>query len=156
MGCCATQPQSLLANSDGNEKHVFESGSVPRNIRNYLNSNQEKIQFVIKEKGPPIPVYNGNVKQAESLPRSALIVYDLDAHETELSFETDAIFSHPEDGTPDRIFYNEIRRISFAPIDGFNGNFVIFALDSKVGFRAFIFLQKKYISIITTIIKQGK
>ena len=155
MGCCASQPQGLLANPD-NVKYIYEDNSAPRGIRNFLSSNYEKINYVIKEKGPPIPVYSSNEKQAESLPRKPLMVYDIDAHETELSFETEAIFSHPQDGTPDRVFYNEVRKISFVPIEGFNGSFVIFALDTKVGYRAFLFVQKKYKTIITEVIKQGK
>ena len=132
MGCCASQPQGLLANPD-NVKYIYEDNSAPRGIRNFLSSNYEKINYVIK-----------------------LMVYDIDAHETELSFETEAIFSHPQDGTPDRVFYNEVRKISFVPIEGFNGSFVIFALDTKVGYRAFLFVQKKYKTIITEVIKQGK
>lgn len=152
MGCCATQPQPLLA--DNNNENIYEGNSAPRGIRNYLNSNFDKIKTIIKEKGSPVPLYS-NEKQAESLPRSPLPVYDIDGHDTELSFETDAIFSHPQDGTPDRVFYNEVRRISFVPIDGFNNSFVILALDTKVGYRAYLFVQKKYTSIIKRVIQQG-
>lgn len=155
MGCCTSQPQSLLADPQRNN-NIYEGDSAPRGIRNYLNSNFDTIQSIIKEKGPPVPVFNSNEKQAENLPRKPLVVYDIYGHESELAFETDAIFSNPQDGTPDRVFYNEIRKISFVPIDGFNNNFVIFALDTKVGYRAFIFVQKKFTSIITTIIKEGK
>ena len=73
-----------------------------------------------------------------------------------MGFETDSIFIHPEGEKVDRIYYNEIHKISFIPIEGYNNNFVIFVFESDFGFRALLFVEKRFQSIITNVININK
>lgn len=137
---------------------IIDMSSTPRAIKKYIESNLKRINQIITE-GPPNSVFIGNDKQADSLPTKYLLVYNLEGKITELGFETYSIFIHPENETSEsveRIFYNEIKQISFIPFDNYNDSFVIFAIESKFGIKILIFLEKKYMTIIKTVINQGK
>ena len=157
MGCCGSECNNNTLINTNNNSPVYECSTFMSNqIKQYLNSNKYKIESVITEKGPLIPMFNDNHKQCESLPRSALQVYDINGNETDLQFETNAIFSNSKNGSPDRVFYNEISTVYFIPIKGFHDSFDILALKTKVGPRAFLFVQRKYESIIKRVIEEGK
>lgn len=139
---------------EGYRTPKIDLSSTPKKIKNYLSLNLTKIEQIITFKLPHCPIWSD--KQAESLPVKHFELYDIDGNDVELGFETESIFIHPENKSVERIFYEEINQISFIPIKKFRDSFVVFVVDSKFGFRTFIFLEKKYMEIITKIINQHK
>jgi hypothetical protein len=124
-------------------------------ISKFWEENDVKHASIIA-KGPLLPFYgNGKApRQANQLPRSAFRLYDMDGNETEFRFETNAIFSHPSTGLPDRIFYSEISDVRFRPIPGYENVYAQMTFDTKVGIRTFFYLPMEYEDIIRRVIKQ--
>ena len=139
-------PLASLISSDGEEI---------TSIKTYLCSNLQKINEILKTMYPPV-IFFYDEKEADSLPPDYLKVYNIDGKETDLGFETESIFIHPEGEEVDRIYYKEIHEIAFIPIEGYNDHFAIFAFESDFGFRALLFIQRVFKPIITNIINIGK
>ena len=95
-----------------------------------------------------------NSKQAAHLPKSPLKLYDMNGDEVEFLFQSDSIFSNPENKDPDQIFYNEIRDFKLTTISGYGENYLQMTLDTKFGFRTYFFVPLIYRDIISSILRQ--
>ena len=141
MGCCNSTPKN-------NKRSIFVSG-----LQKYAQANENKFNQIIS-KGPILGLFENDRKQSESLPRTPLKVYDQNGFKTNLQFETDAVFSNPEKGSPDRIFYNEIKKFIFVPINKYGKEYDSLLLDTKLGNRAYFYIPHRYKDLITKILSE--
>jgi hypothetical protein len=147
MGCCESHP--LPSGATRGFRIPFVD-----HISKFLEENRAAHAEIIK-KGPLLPFHGtgGTPKQAEQLPRSAFRLYDIAGNETEFRFETDSIFSHPQSGPADRVFYNEIYDIKLTPIQGHEKAYLQMTFDTKFGFRTFFYVPIEYENIIMRLVK---
>jgi hypothetical protein len=143
MGCGCSRP-----------RRGFGARLTSSRIQSFLEQNRARHAEIIGQ-GPLLPLYGngGPIVQADHLPKRPFKLYNGDGAEAEVGFETEAIFSNPNGGRPERIFYSEIHNVLFSPIDGFESLYMQMALETDVGFRIFFFLPRQYQTIITHILK---
>jgi hypothetical protein len=140
------------------KKHPAKDPSLllSRNVQKFLSDNKIKHHEIIA-RGPLVPFFQSKKSDEVDLqvPRNPFRLVDMDGKETNFLFQTDSIFSRPQNGTADMIFYPEIREIAFTDIPGFGNAFVQMTFDTKFGMRTFFFFLRIYCDLTTRIIIQG-
>jgi hypothetical protein len=128
-----------------------------RNVQKFLSDNKKKHQEIIA-RGPLVPFFRPKKPDEEDLrlPRSPFRLVDMNGNTTDFLFQTDSIFSRPQNGTVDLIFYPEIREFAFTDIPGFGDAFVQMTFDTKFGIRSFFFFPKIYCNLARRIVIEGK
>jgi hypothetical protein len=108
----------------------------------------------IIDQGPLLPLFGdgGAPRQSNFLPKNALKVYDSRGVGCDLLFEEEAIFSNPENGDPERIFYPEIKGYRFSPIEKYRQTYAQLTLSTKFGMRSFFFVPSQYRDVISRIL----
>lgn len=106
----------------------------------------------IISKGLPPNCEKPYQSQMSILPKMPFAVYNTDGILSKLTFESDAIWVVAADGNNERIFFNEIRGSVLQEIPGYEKQYNILILGTKIGKRCFYFIPNQYAALIKRLI----